>query len=159
MPIKLMSELDLQNKRVLIRQDLNVPLDNGAISNDARIVASLPTLKMALAQGAKIILMSHLGRPVEGQFDSQFSLAPVAGHLHKLLGVPVRLEADWFNGVEVSSGEVVLCENVRFNVGEKSNDDSLAQRMAALADIYVMDAFGTAHRAHASTHGVAKFAR
>lgn len=153
---------DLAGKRVLIRQDLNVPLadQNGekVVSSDKRIQASLPTLRMAVAAGAKVMVMSHLGRPTEGEYAEEFSLKPVAMRLEQLLEQPVRLEKDWLDGVDLANGELVLCENVRFNVGEKSNDDVLAQKMAALCDIYVMDAFGTAHRAQASTHGVAKFA-
>ncbi len=153
-----MSDLDLAGKRVLIRQDLNVPLKDGAVADDTRIRASLPTIKLALEAGAKVMLMSHLGRPTEGEYADEFSLAPVASHLANLLGQDVRLEKDWLDGVNVDAGEVVLCENVRFNVGEKKDDDVLSQKMAALCDIYVMDAFGTAHRAQASTHGVAKHA-
>ncbi len=153
-----MADLDLAGKRVLIRQDLNVPLKDGAVADDTRIRASLPTIKLALEAGAKVMLMSHLGRPTEGEYAEEFSLAPVASHLSNLLGQDVRLEKDWLDGVDVDAGEVVLCENVRFNVGEKKDDDALSQKMAALCDIYVMDAFGTAHRAQASTHGVAKYA-
>ncbi len=153
-----MDELALAGQRVLIREDLNVPLKDGEISSDARIRAALPTIQQALAGGARVILMSHLGRPVEGEFDPQFSLQPVADHLTGLLGSPVRLLADWREGVAVDDGEVVLLENVRFNPGEKKNDDTLARAYAALCDIFVMDAFGTAHRAQASTHGVARFA-
>jgi len=153
-----MSDLDLAGKRVLIRQDLNVPLKDGAVADDTRIRASLPTIKLALAAGAKVMLMSHLGRPTEGEYNDEFSLAPVATHLANLLGQDVRLEKDWLDGIDVDAGEVVLCENVRFNVGEKKDDDGLSQQMAALCDVYVMDAFGTAHRAQASTHGVAKYA-
>lgn len=153
-----MSDLDLAGKRVLIRQDLNVPLKNGEVADDTRIRASLPTIKLALEAGAKVMLMSHLGRPTEGEFSNEFSLAPVADHLAGLLGKLVRLEKNWLDGVDVADGEVVLCENVRFNVGEKKDDEALSKKMAALCDIYVMDAFGTAHRAQASTHGVAKFA-
>jgi len=153
---------ELEGKRILIRQDLNVPLKEGAsgkeVSSDKRIQASLPTLKMAIAAGAKVMVMSHLGRPTEGEYDDQFSLQPVAIRLSELLQQPIRLEKDWLSGVELQDGEVVLCENVRFNVGEKKNMDILAKQMAELCDIYVMDAFGTAHRAQASTHGVAKFA-
>lgn len=148
----------LKGKRVLIRQDLNVPLKDGKVSSDTRIRASLPTLQRAVAAGAKVMVMSHLGRPTEGEFESQFSLQPVADRLTELLGQPVGLASDWLSGVELEDGQVALCENVRFNVGEKSNDDALAKQMAELCDIYVMDAFGTAHRAQASTHGVAKFA-
>jgi phosphoglycerate kinase len=153
-----MADLDLAGKRVLIRQDLNVPLKDGAVADDTRIRASLPTIKMALEAGAKVMLMSHLGRPTEGAYDAEFSLAPVASHLSALLGQDVSLEKDWLDGVDMDGKQVVLCENVRFNVGEKADDDSLSQKMAALCDVYVMDAFGTAHRAQASTHGVAKYA-
>ena len=153
-----MADLDLAGKRVLIRQDLNVPLKDGAVADDTRIRASLPTIKMALEAGAKVMLMSHLGRPTEGAYDAEFSLAPVASHLSALLGQDVSLEKDWLDGIDMDGKQVVLCENVRFNVGEKADDDSLSQKMAALCDVYVMDAFGTAHRAQASTHGVAKYA-
>lgn len=158
MSIPEMSSFDLAGKRVLIRQDLNVPVKDGKVTSDARLQASLPTIKTALAKGAKVLLMSHLGRPTEGEYDEAFSLAPVAARLSELLGRPVPLIKDWLNGVDLKPGEVALCENVRFNRGEKKNDDVLAQRMAALCDIFVMDAFGTAHRAQASTHGVAKYA-
>jgi phosphoglycerate kinase len=153
-----MSELDLRGKRVLIREDLNVPIQSGAVSSDARIRAALPTIQAAVSAKAHVLIMSHLGRPVEGQYAEEFSLAPVAKRLSQLLGVPVALKKDWLDGVEVGAGEVVLLENVRFNKGEKKDADDLSRRMAALCDIYVMDAFGTAHRAEASTHGVAKFA-
>jgi len=153
-----MTDLDLAGKRVLIRQDLNVPLKDGAVADDTRIRASLPTIKRAIEAGAKVMLMSHLGRPTEGEYADEFSLAPVARHLAALLGQEVRLEKNWLDGINVGTGEVVLCENVRFNVGEKKDDDALSQQMAALCDVYVMDAFGTAHRAQASTHGVAKYA-
>jgi phosphoglycerate kinase len=149
-----MVDLNLRNKRVLIRQDLNVPIADGEVASDARIKASLPTVTTALEMGAAVILMSHLGRPTEGEFEERYSLAPVARRMSQLLDVDVRLESDWLDGVEIQPGEVVLCENVRFNIGEKANDGHLAQRMASLADVYVMDAFGTAHRAQASTHGV-----
>lgn len=158
MNILKMSDLDLQGKRVLIREDLNVPVADGKVTSDARIRASLPTIKQAMEQGAQVLLMSHLGRPEEGVYDESQSLAPVADRLTELLGVKVRLEKDWIDGVDLEDGEVVLCENVRFLKGEKKNDDVLAKKMAALCDVYVMDAFGTAHRAQASTHGVAKFA-
>jgi len=158
MKVLRMNDLELAGKRVLIRQDLNVPIDNGVVSNDARIRASLDTIKLALNKSAKVILMSHLGRPTEGEVDEEYSLQPVANRLSEHLEQPVRLETDWLNGVELQTGEVVLCENVRFNVGEKSNDDALAKQMAELCDVFVMDAFGTAHRAQASTHGVAKYA-
>jgi len=154
-----MSEQDLAGKRVLIRADLNVPVRDGRVTSDARIVATLPTVKQALQKGAAIILLSHLGRPTEGQYAEEFSLKPVADHLGGLLGREVRLLRDWLDGVDVKPGEVVLCENVRFNKGEKKDNEDLARRMAALCDVFVMDAFGTAHRAEASTHGVARFAR
>jgi len=156
--VNLMTELDLAGKRVLVREDLNVPLKDGVVSSDARIRAALPTIKSALAAGARVILMSHLGRPVEGQFTDEFSMAPVASHLSKLLGSPVTLVADWRDGVDVAEGEVALLENVRFNVGEKADEEELAKQYASLCDVFVMDAFGTAHRAQASTHGVARFA-
>lgn len=158
MTIKLMTDLDLSQKRVLIREDLNVPVKNGVVTSDARINAALPSIKQALGQGAEVILMSHLGRPIEGQFEEQFSLQPVADDLSKKLGTQVQLVSDWSQGVDVAQGQVVLLENVRFNAGEKTNDDKLSQAYASLCDIFVMDAFGTAHRAQASTHGVAKFA-
>lgn len=156
--VKLMTELDLAGKRVLVREDLNVPLKDGVVSSDARIRAALPTIRLALAAGARVILMSHLGRPVEGQFSDEYSMAPVASHLSNLLGSPVKLVADWRDGVDVATGEVALLENVRFNVGEKADDEVLAKQYANLCDVFVMDAFGTAHRAQASTHGVARFA-
>lgn len=159
MSVLKMTEQDLNGKRVLIREDLNVPVKDGLVTSDARIRASLPTIKHALEAGAKVMLMSHLGRPVEGVYDDASSLAPVATHLAGLLGRDVPLIKDWLDGdFEVAEGEVVLLENVRFNNGEKKDDEVLSQQMAALCDIYVMDAFGTAHRAQASTHGVAKFA-
>ena len=158
MKVLRMQDLDLSGKRVLIRQDLNVPISEGEVSNDARIKASLPTIRLALEKGARVMLMSHLGRPVEGEFDAGLSLQPVADHMSSLLQREVRLERDWLDGVDLQDGDLVLCENVRFNTGEKANDDALAQKMAALCDVFVMDAFGTAHRAQASTHGVAKFA-
>ena len=158
MSIKKMADLDLEGKRVLIRQDLNVPVKNGKVTSDIRIQASVPTIEQALAKGAAVMVMSHLGRPVEGQYDEASSLQPVAERLAELLKKPVRLEKDWLNGFEIKPGEVVLCENVRFNQGEEKNNDELGKLMAALCDIFVMDAFGTAHRAQASTHSVAKFA-
>jgi phosphoglycerate kinase len=158
MTIKLMSELDLMNKKVLIREDLNVPIKNGKVTSDARLKAALPTIKQALDGGAQIILMSHLGRPTEDQYDSQYSLQPVADYLSDMLGIDVLLVQDWQQGIVISQGQVALLENVRFNKGEKANDESLAKAYAELCDIFVMDAFGTAHRAQASTHGVAKFA-
>jgi len=153
-----MDELDLKGKRVLIREDFNVPLEAGRVTSDARLRAALPTINMALDRGAAVILLSHLGRPVEGEYNGEFSLAPVADHLSGLLKRPVRLQTDWLNGVNVQAGEVVLCDNVRFNKGEKANDEGLAKSMASLCDIFVMDAFGTAHRAQASTEGVIRFA-
>lgn len=156
--VALMEDLDLMDRRVLIREDLNVPMKDGKVTSDARIRAVLPSVRMALDAGAKVILMSHLGRPVEGEPDAQFSLRPVGEHLSVLLNMPVRLVADWHGGVEVGAGEIVLLENVRFNPGEKADDDVLAKAYAELCDVFVMDAFGTAHRAQASTHGVARFA-
>jgi len=153
-----MTDLELGGKRVLIRQDLNVPVKDGKVTSDARIRASMPTIEHAVKAGAKVMLMSHLGRPEEGVYDEQYSLAPVANHMSGLLGKPVRLIKDWLDGIDVADGEVVICENVRFNKGEKKNDDALSKKMAAMCDVYVMDAFGTAHRAQASTHGVAKYA-
>ncbi len=156
--VDLMQDLELAGKRVLIREDLNVPVKDAAVTSDARIRAALPTIRAALEAGAKVILMSHLGRPTEGEFNEQYSLAPVAEHLSNLLGQRVILVQDWRLGVELNDGEVALLENVRFNPGEKADDEELAKAYAALCDIFVMDAFGTAHRAQASTHGVAKFA-
>jgi phosphoglycerate kinase len=158
MSIQRMVDLDLSGKRVLIRQDLNVPVKNGKVTSDIRIQASVPTIEKALAAGAAVMLLSHLGRPVEGQYDEASSLKPVAERLSELLGKPVRLEKDWLDGIVIAPGEVVLCENVRFNVGEEKNSNELGKKMAALCDVFVMDAFGTAHRAQASTHSVAKFA-
>jgi phosphoglycerate kinase len=153
-----MADLDLRGKRVFIREDLNVPIHDGKVSSDARIRASLPTIQLAVQKGAKVFLMSHLGRPEEGAFAEEFSLAPVAARLSDLLGRSVPLRRDWLDGVDCQAGEVVLCENVRFNKGEKKDKEDLARRMAALCDVFVMDAFGTAHRAEASTHGIARFA-
>ncbi|MCE8031386.1 phosphoglycerate kinase [Halomonas daqingensis] len=154
-----MTDLDLRGKRVLIREDLNVPVKHGKVTSDARLRASLPTIQAATQAGAKVMLMSHLGRPTEGEPAAEFSLAPVAERLGELLGRPVRLVEDYLDTAQdLAEGEVVLLENVRFNVGEKKDDETLAQQYAALCDIYVMDAFGTAHRAQASTHGVARFA-
>ena len=158
MKVLRMKDLDLRGKRVLIREDLNVPIEEGKVTSDARIRAALPTLRLALEQGARVIVLSHLGRPEEGKPDAQFSLAPVAARLSELLGRPVPLVKQWLDGVECAAGSAVLCENVRFNVGEKKDQEALARRMAALCDVYVMDAFATAHRAEASTHGVARFA-
>ncbi|MDJ0939585.1 MAG: phosphoglycerate kinase [Woeseiaceae bacterium] len=153
-----MTDLDLAGKRVLIREDLNVPIRDGAVASDARIRAALPTIERALASNAAVMLMSHLGRPTEGEPDPEFSLAPVAAHLGQLLGREVPLVEDWLDGVEVEPGNVVLLENVRFLAGEKKSDPELARKMAALCDVFVMDAFGTAHRAQASTYGVAEHA-
>ena len=151
-------ELDLSDKRVLIREDYNVPTREGQVEDDTRIRATIPTLNQCLEAGAKIIILSHLGRPKEGEYDEKFSLAPVATCLSKLLGKEVPLIKNWINGVEFGDHDIVLCENVRFEKGEKANDDELARRMASLCNIYVNDAFATAHRAQASTHGVAKYA-
>ena len=159
MTIIKMTDLDLRGQRVLIREDLNVPIKDGAISSDARLRAALPTIKMALQLGAKVMVMSHLGRPQEGVYDEQFSLAPVADYLGAKLQCHVRLQKDWLHGVDINDGELVILENCRFNLGEKANDDALAKKMAALCDVYVNDAFGTAHRAQASTHGIAKFVK
>ncbi|VAW86593.1 Phosphoglycerate kinase [hydrothermal vent metagenome] len=158
MSIIKMIDLDLAGKRVLIRQDLNVPVKEGKVTSDARIRASLPTIQKALAAGASIMIMSHLGRPTEGEYAEEFSLVPVANHMSGLLGKDVRVVRDYLDGVELASGDVVILENVRFNAGEKKNDDALAKKYAALCDVFVMDAFGTAHRAQGSTHGVSKFA-
>jgi phosphoglycerate kinase len=154
-----MTDLDLRDKRVLIREDLNAPIKDGRVSSDARLQAAVPTLRAALEQRARVLVISHLGRPKEGAFDPALSLAPVAARLGELLGRKVPLVAEWLDGVDVEPGELVLCENVRFNVGEKANDPKLAKRMASLCDVFVMDAFGTAHRAEASTTGVAECAR
>ena len=154
-----MADQDLAGKRVLIREDLNVPVEGGRVTSDARIRASLPTIKLALDKGAKVFICSHLGRPEEGVYAEEFSLAPVAARLSDLLGVQVPLRKDWLAGVDCPAGSAVLLENVRFNKGEKKDKEELAKQMAALCDVFVMDAFGTAHRAEASTHGVGKFAR
>ncbi|WP_022961645.1 phosphoglycerate kinase [Halopseudomonas pelagia] len=159
MSVLTMSELELKNQRVLIREDLNVPVKDGKVKSDARILAALPTIKLALEKGAAVMVCSHLGRPEEGVFSEENSLAPVAAYLSEALGRDVPLVKDYLAGVEVQPGEVVLLENVRFNKGEKKNTDELAQQYAALCDVFVMDAFGTAHRAQGSTHGVAKFAK
>ena len=159
MSVLKMSEVDLGGKRVLIREDLNVPVKDGVVTSDARIRAALPTIELALKAGAKVMLMSHLGRPTEGEYNEEFSLLPVAKHLGRLLDREVPLVKDWLDGgFDIAAGELVLLENVRFNPGEKKDDEALSQKMAALCDVYVMDAFGTAHRAQASTHGVARFA-
>ncbi len=159
MTVLKMTDLDLSGKRVLIREDLNVPVKDGKVTSDARIVASLPTIRLALEKGAAVLVCSHLGRPEEGVFSEENSLAPVAAYLSEALGLEVPLVRDYLDGVEVKPGEVVLLENVRFNSGEKKNTDELSQKYAALCDVYVMDAFGTAHRAQASTHGAGKHAK
>lgn len=158
MSIIKMTDLDLKGKRVLIREDLNVPVKDGKVTSDARIRAALPTIKHAVEAGAKVMLMSHLGRPTEGEYAEEYSLLPVATHLSSLLGQDVTLIKDWENAPEIANGDITLFENVRFNKGEKKDDEVLAKAYAALCDIYVMDAFGTAHRAQASTHGVGHFA-
>ncbi len=158
MSIVRMTDLDLSGKRVLIRQDLNVPIENGRITSEQRITASLPTLKRALEQGAAVMVTSHLGRPKEGVWSEADSLAPVAQRLSELLGREVPLVRDWVDGVEVQPGQLVLLENCRMNVGEGKDDEALSKKYAALCDVFVMDAFGTAHRAQASTHGVIRFA-
>ncbi|NDL64178.1 phosphoglycerate kinase [Acerihabitans arboris] len=153
-----MTDLDLAGKRVLIRSDLNVPVKDGKVTSDARIRASLPTIEAALKQGASVMVTSHLGRPTEGEYNEEYSLLPVVNYLKEHMSSPVRLAKDYLDGLEVKPGELVVLENVRFNKGEKKDDETLAKKYAALCDIYVMDAFGTAHRAQASTHGVGKFA-
>ncbi|ATA20746.1 phosphoglycerate kinase [Gibbsiella quercinecans] len=153
-----MTDLDLAGKRVLIRSDLNVPVKGGKVTSDARIRASLPTIEAALKQGARVMVTSHLGRPTEGEYNEEFSLLPVVNYLKDHLKNPVRLAKDYLDGVDVAEGELVVLENVRFNKGEKKDDEALSKKYAALCDVYVMDAFGTAHRAQASTHGVGKFA-
>jgi len=158
MPVLRMSDLDLREKRVLMRVDFNVPIQNGKLTDDTRIRASLPGIQEALARRARLLLVSHLGRPTEGQFDEKESLAPVAAHLSALLGMDVPLRRDWLEGVSAEPGKAVLLENCRFNRGEKKDDDALSRKIAALCDIYVNDAFGAAHRAEATTHGVAKYA-
>lgn len=158
MTIIKMTDIDLSGKRVLIREDLNVPIQDGAITSDARIKAALPTITKALEAGAKVMIMSHLGRPTEGEYNEEYSLQPVVNYLDDAIHYPVRLEKDYLSGLEVNAGELVVFENVRFNKGEKKNEDGLAKQLANLCDVFVMDAFGTAHRAQASTHGVAKYA-
>jgi len=158
MTVLRMADQDLKGKRVLIREDLNVPVKDGKVTSDARLRASMPTIKLALEAGAKVIVMSHLGRPTEGEFEEKFSMQPVADYLSEALGKTVPVVKDFKAGVEVAEGELVLLENVRFNKGEKKDEDELAKAYAELCDVFVMDAFGTAHRAQASTHGVAKFA-
>ena len=158
MSVLKMADLDLNGKAVLIREDLNVPVKDGVVTSAVRIEASIPTMKLALEKGAKVLVMSHLGRPTEGEYAEEFSMAPVVNYLNDKLDVPVRLAKDYLEGVSVEQGELVVLENVRFNPGEKKNQDELAKQYAALCDVFVMDAFGTAHRAQGSTHGVAKFA-
>jgi len=159
MKVLRMTDLDLRGKRVLIREDLNVPVQDGVVTSDARIRAALPTIRHALDKRAKVFILSHLGRPEEGKVDEALSLKPVAARLSELLGKAVPLRRDWLDGIDCEPGSAVLCENVRFNKGEKKDDPTLARRMADLCDVFVMDAFGTAHRAEASTHGVVKFAK
>src|SRR5579883_1065810 len=159
MKVLRMTDLDLRGKRVLIREDLNVPVQDGVVTSDARIRAALPTIRHALDQRAKVFILSHLGRPEEGRHDEALSLKPVAARLSELLGKAVPLRRDWLEGLDCEPGTAVLCENVRFNKGEKKDDAALARRMADLCDVFVMDAFGTAHRAEASTHGVVRAAR
>ncbi len=154
-----MVDLELNDQRVLIREDLNVPITDGVVTSDARILAALPTIKLALEKGAKLMVMSHLGRPVEGSLTAEYSMAPIVKHLQSLLDVPVRLVTDYLEGVKVDSGEVVVFENVRGNPGEKKNDAELSRKLAALCDVFVNDAFGTAHRAQASTYGVAEYSK
>src|SRR5450432_2534027 len=158
MTVLRMSDTDLRGKRVLIREDLNVPVQAGAVTSDARIRAALPTIRYAIDQHAKVFVLSHLGRPTEGVYEEKLSLAPVAARLSDLLGQPVALRKDWLTDLDCAPGSAVLCENVRFNPGEKKDSELLARQMAALCDVFVMDAFGTAHRAEASTHGVARYA-
>lgn len=153
-----MQDLDLKGKRLFIRSDLNVPVKNGKVTSDARIKASLPTIEEAIKKGAKVMVTSHIGRPTEGEYNPEFSLQPVVDYLKEHVSFPVRLVKDYLDGVDVKEGELVVLENVRFNVGEGKDDETLSKKYAALCDIYVMDAFGTAHRAQASTHGVGKFA-
>ena len=157
--MKTLDQVDIKEKRVLIRADLNVPIRDGKVTSDARIKASVPTIRQALDAGAAVMVMSHLGRPEEGEFDAQYSLAPVAEKLGELLGEPCELVDDWIDGVDVEPGKVVLLENVRFLKGEKGNDDDLAKKMAALCDVFVMDAFATAHRAQSSTEGVIRHSK
>ena len=159
MPILKMTDLSLKNKTLMIREDFNVPIHNGKITSDARILAALPTIEFAKEAGAKILLVSHLGRPTEGEFNAEFSMQPVADHLSKLLKQKVRVIKDWLDGVDLQPGEIALAENVRFCVGEENDDEQLSKKMANLCDIFVMDAFGVSHRAQSSTHGVARYAK
>ena len=158
MPLPALAAADVSGRRIMIRADLNVPIEARRVANDQRIRAAVPAIRQCLDRGAAVILLSHLGRPNEGSFDERLSLAPVAEELGRILGLPVPLKRDWLDGVDVSPGEVVLCENVRFNPGEKGDSRELGRRMAALCDLFVMDAFGSAHRAHASVHAVARAA-
>ncbi|MBN1379221.1 MAG: phosphoglycerate kinase [Gammaproteobacteria bacterium] len=158
MAIIKMTDLDLAGKRVFIRQDLNVPIKNGAVASDQRILASIPALKFLLEAGAKVLVTSHLGRPTEGVYDPSFSMQPIADYLNKALDQEVRFAKDWIDGVDLQEGVLTVAENVRFLAGEKKNDEALSKKMAALCDVYVMDAFGSAHRAHCSTHGAGQFA-
>ncbi|WP_150466932.1 phosphoglycerate kinase [Francisella sp. SYW-9] len=152
-----LKDVDLKGKRVLVRVDFNVPVKDGKVTSKVRIEAAIPTIQYILDQGGAVILMSHLGRPTEGEYDPQFSLEPVAEALSGIINKPVKFAKDWLNGVDVNSGEIVMCDNVRFNKGEKKSDDELSQKIASLGDVFVMDAFATAHRAQASTYGVAKY--
>ena len=154
-----LEDLNIEGKRVLVREDFNVPIQDGRITDDTRLKAGIPTLEYIVDHGGAAIVLSHFGRPVEGEFEDQYSLEPVANALSQLMGRPVRFEPNWLDGLPIQNGEIVLCENVRFQVGEKANDDELSKRMASLGDIFVNDAFATAHRAQASTHGIAKFAK
>ena len=156
--IPVMQNIDLQGLRTLIRLDLNVPIDDGVITSEARIQAAIPTIKMALEKGAKVALLSHLGRPDPAALDGSYSLEPVAHRLQKLIGRPVRFLTDWLDGIEHSDDEIILCENTRYHIGETTNDDALSQQIASLCDVFVMDAFGASHRQHASTYGAAQFA-
>ncbi|MBK2092964.1 phosphoglycerate kinase [Francisella philomiragia] len=152
-----LKDVDLNNKKVLVRVDFNVPVKDGKVTSKVRIEAAIPTIQYILDQGGAVILMSHLGRPIEGEYDSQFSLEPVAEALSQIIKKPVRFAKDWLNGVDAKAGEIVMCDNVRFNKGEKKSDDELSKKIASLGDVFVMDAFATAHRAQASTYGVAKY--
>lgn len=152
-----LKDVDLKNKKVLVRVDFNVPVKDGKVTSKVRIEAAIPTIQYILDQGGAVILMSHLGRPTEGEYDSQFSLEPVAEGLSQIIKKPVRFAKDWLNGVDANAGEIVMCDNVRFNKGEKKSDDELSKKIASLGDVFVMDAFATAHRAQASTYGVAKY--
>ena len=156
--IPVMQNIDLQGLRTLIRLDLNVPIDDGVITSEARIQAAIPTIKMALEKGAKVALLSHLGRPDPAALDGSYSLEPVAHRLQELIGRPVRFLTDWLDGIEHSDDEIILCENTRYHIGETTNDDALSQQIASLCDVFVMDAFGASHRQHASTYGAAQFA-